>query len=95
MSMRQTLYRLWSIVRRSFASPIFWVALLLVALVLLMPWLGPVFAWAFPGVEPPVYGRVSFLELLLSHATLVGAASLISTVLGVGLGSVRDAAGRA
>jgi osmoprotectant transport system permease protein len=86
MSMGRTGRRLWLIARRSFASPLFWVALLLTSLVWLMPWLGPVFAWAFPGVEPPVYARVSFLELLLSHATLVGAASLTSTVLGAGLG---------
>src|SRR5512132_223583 len=51
-----------------------------------MPWLRPVFAWAFPGIEPPVYERVSFPELLLSHAALVAAASLVSAVVGVGLG---------
>lgn len=86
MSIRQTLYVPWSIVRRSFSSPMLWLALLLVALVSLMPWLRPVFAWAFPGIEPPIYSRVSFLELLLSHAALVGAASLVSTAVGVGLG---------
>ena len=85
MSMGLKGRRLWSIARRSWASPLFWVALLLTSLVWSMPCLGPVFAWAFPGVEPPVYGRVSFLELLLSHATLVSAANLISTVLGGGL----------
>ena len=85
MSMGLKGRRLWSIARRSWASPLFWVALLFTSLVWSIPCLGPVFAWAFPGVEPPVYGRVSFLELLLSHATLVSAASLISTLLGVGL----------
>jgi osmoprotectant transport system permease protein len=71
---------------RLFGSPILWVTLLLAALVLLMPVLRPVFAWAFPGVEPPVYERVSFAELLLSHAALVAAASLVSAVAGVSLG---------
>jgi osmoprotectant transport system permease protein len=81
-----TLRRLWLIAGRLFGSPILRVTLLLAAAVLLMPWLRPVFAWAFPGVEPPVYGRVSFPELLLSHAALVAAASLVSAVVGVGLG---------
>ena len=86
MSVRRGAPRLSATVRRSWASPLFWVALLLAAIVPLMPWSGPLFAWAFPGVEPPVYERLSFVELLLSHATLVGAASLISTVVGAGLG---------
>ncbi|MGE5778217.1 MAG: ABC transporter permease [Hyphomicrobiales bacterium] len=77
---------LWLIAGRLFGSPILRVTLLLAAAVLLMPWLRPVFAWAFPGVEPPVYERVSFPELLLSHAALVAAASLVSAVVGVGLG---------
>ena len=81
-----TLRRLRSIAGRLLGSPIFWVTLLLAAAVLLMPWLRPVFAWAFPGVEPPVYERVSFLELLLSHAALVAATSLVSATVGVGLG---------
>jgi osmoprotectant transport system permease protein len=80
------LYRPGSIIRRWFSSPMLWVALQLVGLVLFMPWLRPVFAWAFPETEPPIYGRVSFLELLISHAALVGVASLVSTVIGVGLG---------
>jgi osmoprotectant transport system permease protein len=80
------LRRLRVIARRLFGSPILWVTLLLVALVLLMPSLRPVFAWVFPGVDPPVYERVSFAELLLSHAALVAAASLVSAVVGVGLG---------
>src|SRR5512132_1284320 len=53
-----------------------------------MPWLRPVFAWAFPGAAPPVYERVSFPELLLSHAALVAAASLVSAVAGVSLSVV-------
>jgi osmoprotectant transport system permease protein len=51
-----------------------------------MPSLRPAFAWAFPSTEPSVYERESFLVLFLSHAALVGASSLVSTVAGVGLG---------
>lgn len=86
MTLRQTVLRLWPLARRLLGSPILWIALLLAALVLLMPWLRPAFAWAFPGIEPPVYERESFLVLLLSQAALVGASSLVSTVAGVGLG---------
>ncbi len=86
MTVRQTVLRLWPSARRLLGSPILWIALLLAALVLLMPCLRPVFAWAFPGIEPPVYERESFLVLLFSQAALVGGSSLVSTVAGVGLG---------
>ena len=86
MSMLKALYHPGPAVLRSLSSPMFWLALSLIALVSLMPWLRPVFAWAFPGVEPSIYSRASFLELLVSHAALVGAAGLVSTVIGVGLG---------
>ena len=67
------------------ASPVAWVAVLFAALLIGMPQLGPVFHWAFPQVSPPVFARSSFVALWLSHAGLVGAASLAATVLGVGL----------
>jgi osmoprotectant transport system permease protein len=86
VTVRQTLLRLWPLARRLLGSAILWIALLLAALVLLMPSLRPAFAWAFPGTEPSVYERESFLVLLLSHAALVGASSLVSTAAGVGLG---------
>ena len=86
MTVRQTVLRLWPLARRLLGSPILWIALLLAALVLLMPSLRPAFAWAFPGIEPSVYERESFLVLLFSQAALVGASSLVSTVAGVGLG---------
>ena len=50
------------------ASPRLWMAVLFVALLLGMPVLAPLFAWAFPAVEPPVFERGSFLSLWLSHA---------------------------
>jgi osmoprotectant transport system permease protein len=86
VTVRQTLLRLWPLARRLLGSAILWIALLLAALVLMMPSLRPAFAWAFPSTEPSVYERESFLVLFLSHAALVGASSLVSTVAGVGLG---------
>ncbi len=50
-----------------------------------MPQLAPLFHWAFPQVNPPVFARASFMELWLSQAGLVAAASLTATFIGVGL----------
>src|SRR5213079_1366273 len=62
-----------------------WVALVFVALLAGMPLLSPLFHWAFPEVRPPVFGRASFVSLWLSHAGMVAAASLASTLISVGL----------
>jgi osmoprotectant transport system permease protein len=70
---------------RTLASPVLWVGLIFVALLVGMPQLGPVFHWAFPGVSPPVFARDGFVTLWLSHAGLVAVASLAATILGVGL----------
>ena len=70
---------------RLITSPVLWVGALFFALLAGMPALAPVFAWAFPGVSPPVFARASFLELWLSHAGLVTAASAAATVIGVSL----------
>src|SRR5579863_3723533 len=69
----------------SAASPLLWVAVLFFALLIGMPRLRPVFHWAFPEVNPPVFARGSFVALFLSHAGLVLAASLGATLLGIGL----------
>jgi osmoprotectant transport system permease protein len=71
--------------RRVVASPLLWVAVLFFALLFGMPQLGPVFLWAFPQVDPPVFTRDSYMALWLSHAGLVAAASLVATILGIGL----------
>jgi osmoprotectant transport system permease protein len=60
-------------------------ATLFFALLLGMPALAPVFAWAFPGVAPPVFDRSSYFALWLSHAGIVAAASAAATATGVGL----------
>ena len=64
---------------------VFWVGLLFAASLFGMPALRPLFAWAFPGVEPPVYSRTSFLELWLSHAGLVAVSSGAAALVGLGL----------
>ena len=67
------------------ASPLSWMAALFFALLLGMPALAPLFAWAFPGVAPPVFDRSPYIALWLSHAGIVAAASAVAAVIGVGL----------
>jgi osmoprotectant transport system permease protein len=67
------------------ASPLLWTAVLFVALLFGMKALTPLFAWAFPGVIPPVFDRSSYFALFLSHAGIVAAASTASAMIGVAL----------
>src|SRR5438105_1984977 len=71
--------------RRFLGSPVFWVGLFFAALMLRMDTLQPLLQEAFPGVEPIVYNRDSFLTLFLSQLGLVAAASLSATLVGVAL----------
>jgi hypothetical protein len=57
-------------------SPVFWVGLFFTALLLRMDALRPLLQQGFPGVEPIVYNRDSFLALFLSQLGLVATASL-------------------
>jgi osmoprotectant transport system permease protein len=66
-------------------DPLLWVALLFAVLLVAMPLLAPLFRLGFPGVEPPVFGRASFVALWLSHAGMVAAASLAASLLGIAL----------
>ena len=64
-------------------------AALVAALVLAtfgMPYLRPVFAALFPGVDSPVYQQDSFADLLLGHLEVVAVASAISVVAGLAAG---------
>jgi osmoprotectant transport system permease protein len=71
---------------RSFlTSAPLWVALLFALLLLQMDQLRPVLHWLFPGVEPVIYQRGSFVALFLSHLGLVAAASAAATLVGVSL----------
>jgi osmoprotectant transport system permease protein len=72
--------------RRLAGDPLAWTALLFVLSLFALPLLRPVFAWAFPTIQPPVYMRASFFSLWLSHATLVAASSAVSLATAVGLG---------
>jgi osmoprotectant transport system permease protein len=70
---------------RYLGSPVFWVGLFFAALLLQMDALRPALQRAFPGVEPVIYNRESFLELFLSQLGLVAAASLSAGVVGIAL----------
>jgi osmoprotectant transport system permease protein len=67
------------------ASPLLWVGLFFAALLLRMDALRPLLHWAFPDVEPVVYGRSSFFTLFLSHLGLVAAGSAAAVLVGVSL----------
>jgi len=66
-------------------SPVFWVGLFFAALLLRMDALRPLLQQGFPGVEPVVYDRDSFLAFFLSQLGLVATASLGASVVGVAL----------
>ena len=71
--------------RAALMSSLLWVALLFAFLLLDMGRLGPVFGWAFPGIQPEVFDRASFIEMFWSHLTLVAVASTAATLVGIGL----------
>ena len=62
------------------------VAALLAALVLLLPHSAPLFSYAFPQLERPVYTQEPFAWLLWQHIILVGISSLFSVVVGSAIG---------
>ena len=64
--------------------PLLLVAAAFLAVTLLMHQAAPLFAWAFPGITPPVYDRGSFAALAASHLALVGGALAIAGTLGIG-----------
>ncbi|HEV2301798.1 MAG TPA: ABC transporter permease [Stellaceae bacterium] len=70
---------------RALASPVLWVGLLFLALLLRMGDLRPLLQRAFPEARPAVYQRDSFLALFLSHFWLVLAASFAASLVGIGL----------
>jgi osmoprotectant transport system permease protein len=70
---------------RLLSSPLLWIGLLFAVLLLRMDALQPFLHWSFPGVEPVVYDRASFVELFLAHLRLVAAASVAASLVGVSL----------
>jgi osmoprotectant transport system permease protein len=71
--------------RRILGSPVLWIGLFFAVLMLRMDALQLLLQQAFPGVEPVVYNRDSFLALFLSQLGLVAAASLAASLIGVAL----------
>jgi osmoprotectant transport system permease protein len=76
-------------------APLSWLALILFAWLVATPALAPLYAWAFPDTNPPVYQGDSLVDLFLWHALVVAVASAAAILLGVGGGVfVTRAAGR-
>jgi osmoprotectant transport system permease protein len=65
---------------------LFWLALLLLLAVLLMPLTEPLFAALFPEQPRPLYTRASFVTLTLSHLGLVIVSSSVACLIGVAVG---------
>lgn len=71
---------------RPWRDPLLWLAVGFAALVFGLPLTKPLFAAWFPQLERPFYEADSFPALVVAHALLVGASSLISIVIGVAAG---------
>ena len=81
---------------RLLRDPLLWLILLFVALLLLMPYSGPLFARAFPQLDRPLYQQESFIRLALAHIQLVAFSSFAAVIVGLGAGiAVTRRAGKA
>lgn len=69
-------------------DPLIWLILLFIALLLLMPYSGALFAGWFPDLARPLYQQESFIRLAVAHAELVLISSLIAVVIGTGAGII-------
>ena len=67
-------------------DPLPWLLAALLALVLGMPLLRPLFAAMFPTLDRPLYEQDSFIALLGSHLAIVVASSALSLLIGVAAG---------
>ncbi|MGD8164273.1 ABC transporter permease [Pantoea sp. FN0307] len=72
--------------KRLTRDPLLWLIALFIALLLLMPWSGPLFAHWFPELERPVYQQERFFQLALAHLQLVAISSLGAALTGLGAG---------
>lgn len=80
---------------RLLRDPLLWLILLFIALLLLLPYSGPLFARAFPDLDRPLYQQESFIRLALAHIWLVAASSFVAVIIGMGAGiAVTRRAGR-
>ena len=66
--------------------PAVWATLAFLAALVMLPFSEPLFHALFPELQRPLYTRASFLDLALSHAALVGVASLVVVSVGIGVG---------
>jgi len=81
---------------RLLRDPLLWLILLFVALLLLLPYSGPLFARAFPQLDRPLYQQESFIRLALAHIRLVAFSSFAAVIVGLGAGiAVTRRAGKA
>jgi osmoprotectant transport system permease protein len=71
---------------RPWSDPLLWLATGFAVLVFGLPLTKPIFAAWFPQLERPFYEADNFPALVLAHVLLVGASSLIATVIGVAAG---------
>jgi osmoprotectant transport system permease protein len=67
-------------------DPLPWLLAALLALVVGMPLLEPLFAALFPALDRPLYTQDSFFALLRSHLEIVVASSALSLLVGVAAG---------
>jgi osmoprotectant transport system permease protein len=64
--------------------PLLVVAIAFIGTILFATDMAPIYVWLFPGADPPVYDRGSFLALAASHLGLALGALLASAILGIG-----------
>ncbi|WP_428945654.1 ABC transporter permease [Pantoea sp. FN060301] len=67
-------------------DPLLWLILAFIALLLAMPYSGPLFASWFPQLDRPLYQQESFVQLALAHIKLVAVSSLFAILIGMGAG---------
>lgn len=67
-------------------DPLLWLVALFIALLFLMPYSGPLFAWWFPELDRPLYQQDTFVQLALAHIELVAISSLLAVIIGMGAG---------
>ncbi len=76
-------------------EPALWVGLALLALACGMEGLKPLFAWAFPHLDRPLYEQDSFSALLWAHVWIVAVSSAAAALVGIAAGlAVTRQAGR-
>ena len=75
-------------------TPLFWLAIVLVAWLVFTPYLKPLYAALFPDTDPPVYQADTLLDLFVWHALVVLVASAAALLIGVGGGVFVTGTGR-